>query len=93
MDMNQYRKHLAARSKTLKESRESRDAQALAQALADFDKASKRLLNAWNDAIDSIGDNDIQMPDSYPFGDDFQEVAKDITTFVQTFTKHLKTVK
>jgi len=93
MDMNQYRRRLSSLSKTLKESNQSKDAQALARALAEFDKASKRLLDAWNDAIDSIGGHDIQMPDSYPFKDDFEEVAKDISAFSQEFSKYLKSVK
>lgn len=92
--MKQYRKHLSLVGKTtLTESATSQAAARTVKALEEFERAARNLAAAWEDAIDTIGDDSIQFPDRYPFGDSFDEVATDITTFVKDFTRHLKQVK
>lgn len=90
MDMKLFKRHL---HKHLKESDAKADAQRLIQRLDEYERASKNLLAAWQDSIDS-GDNiNIEQPDGYPFGDSFDEVVENVTTWVKSFKNLLRKVR
>jgi len=90
MDMKLYKQHLKTH---LKEGDARGDAQRLIQRLDEYERASKNLLAAWQDSIDS-GDNiNIEQPDGYPFGESFDEVVQGVTAFVKSFKNLLRKVR
>lgn len=92
MDMKQYRNHLAKVSQ-LKESATQSSAAKLAQRLDEFERASKNLLAAWDDAIDTIDDDGVTHSVNYPFENSFDEVVVHISKFVKSLKEKLRSVR
>jgi hypothetical protein len=91
MDMKLYKQHLKTH---LKESDAKADAQRLIQRLDEYERASKNLLTAWEDLIDSSNSSDdVITPDGYPFGESFDEVVQGVTAFVKSFKNLLRKVR
>ena len=97
MDIKQFRQHLAKvsaqKASTITESAASSSAQKLSQRLDEFERASKNLLDAWDDAIDTINDDNITHTAGYPFDRSFDEVVPDIKKFVSALKSNLRTLK
>lgn len=95
MDMKLYRQHLAKTNKRtqLDESAAQTSAAKLSQKLDEFERASKNLLDAWNDAIDTIDDDNITHEVSYPFAESFDDVVREVSTFVKHFKDKLRQVR
>lgn len=91
MDMKLYRQHLKTH---LTESDAKADARRLIQRLDEYERASKNLLTAWEDLIDSSNSSDdVISPDKYPFGESFDEVVESVTTWVESFKSLLRKVR
>lgn len=92
MDMKLFKQHLANIT-TLKESASQSSAHNLAQKLDEFERASKNLLSAWDEAISTINDDNVTHTASYPFEESFDDVVSDISKFVKSFKNKLRTVR
>jgi len=97
MDIKQFRQHLAKvsaqKASSITESAASSSAQKLSQRLDEFERASKNLLDAWQDADDAINDDGVTQSINYPFENSFDEVVVHISKFVKSLKENLRTVK